>query len=117
MILRSCHRLVIKAINCIVLSYLHPTNSGYSSPNFRHNHLISSQWARMINRKRFFGTKLPKYRRYGNTILYTKGILRVYKGQLLWNMVVLSLSISYKIGIFLAHFKKKHYLCTRYNIR
>ena len=46
-------------------------------------------------------------------VLYTKGILRVYKGQVLWNMVVLSLSISHKIGIFLAHFKKKYYLCSR----
>ncbi len=66
----------------------------------------------MINRKRFFGAKLGQCRRYGITILYTRGILRVYKGQVLWNMVVLSLSISHKIGIFLAHFKKKYYLCT-----
>ena len=42
---------------------------------------------------------------------YTKGILKVYKRQVLWNMVVLSLSISHKIGIFLAHIKKKYYLC------
>ena len=44
---------------------------------------------------------------------YTKGILRVYKWLVLWNMVVLLLSISHKIGIFLAHFKKKYYLCTQ----